>query len=384
MASLLDILNQMGTNTSQGNTGDQFALNALQQRFQPTFQDAARGAYNTAQSFAAPQMFKAQNAQQAAVDRVGNEIAPLNTLLQLRAESAKAMPDFTKMAQFSFLKQASGQPLAPNEQATIDAWRGMGQQGLFVDPASQSIIRTNSRMPGGMIGSPFTTLPGSNSMQLPTNAPQASMQPGVPNPPMSTDQVFNQAAGQQMAQPALPNTPQFGTPKAQAEYMNTLAKGTAEKQLADTDVARSTQDVVGLYGKIKQDAAAAPSGLAENMYANATNALGMPSPGAIAKGSYDADLNNLYLAMIRSLKGTGRVMQSELQAIQQAQPKSTDSLAVKQAKADAHMAYYQNKMKELGYDPASGQPLGNNQLAPSNMTSPAPSDQSGWSIQRVQ
>lgn len=151
---------------------------------------------------------------------------------------------------------------------------------------------------------------------------------------------------------------------ASQEAAKTTATEAAKQNVEDKTGARNTQDVVGLYGKLRKDAETAPSGIAENLWASATNAAGKPNAGAIAKGTYDADLNNLYLAMIRSLKGTGRVMQSELDEIKLAQPDAKDSMEVKQAKADAHMQYYQTRMKELGFDPATGLPLNNNQIAP--------------------
>ncbi len=89
--------------------------------------------------------------------------------------------------------------------------------------------------------------------------------------------------------------------------------------------------------------------------------MDMPTSGSIAQGQFDADLNNLYLATIRSLKGTGRVMEQELNKIAESAPKATDSMEVKIAKAKAHMAYYSDRMKSLGYDPSQG--LGGGQPA---------------------
>lgn len=157
-------------------------------------------------------------------------------------------------------------------------------------------------------------------------------------------------------------------------------KSAAEKKGAqnveDIVQARGTQDVVGLYNKLKTEATQAPSGVAENLWASATNAAGRPNEAAIAKGSYEADLNNLYLGMIRSLKGTGRVMQAELDELKNAQPKSADSMQVKLSKINAHMKYYTNRMTELGFDPATGRALGNNQLAPHNLSDVQPADTS--------
>lgn len=373
--SLNDIMNQ--SNAAQQPNQNDFVQKILSTRFQPDMGDVGTAALRTAQSYAQTLGGRTVTPQDIAGQRVQSELAPYSTMLDFGIRERQAMPDFTKMAQMAFMKQASGQPMTLQDQAAVNAWRNMGQNGIMFDPNTGSMIQTNTRMPGGM------AQPSMNQNMMPSNG---NVQSNVPPPPMSPEQVINNASGNQLSQVPMPmpNMPQFATPKAQAAYNNKLAEGGAEKQLADTETARSTQDVVGLYNKIKTDATNAPSGVVENLYANATNAAGMPSAGAIAKGTYDADLNNLYLAMIRSLKGTGRVMQSELQAIQEAQPKATDSLQVKQAKADAHMAYYQNKMREVGYDPNSGLPMGNNQIAPQQpMQSQDNNSSNGWSIQRI-
>lgn len=177
------------------------------------------------------------------------------------------------------------------------------------------------------------------------------------------------------------------TVQATQEAAKTTATETSKQNVEDKTQARGTQDIIGLYGKLKTEANQAPSGVAENLLASATNAAGRPNAAAIAKGGYEADLNNLYLGMIRSLKGTGRVMQSELDELKNAQPKPTDSMQVKQSKIDAHMQYYTKRMQELGYDPATGKALGNNQLAPQGGANapPTPSPQqagaprAGWS-----
>lgn len=134
-----------------------------------------------------------------------------------------------------------------------------------------------------------------------------------------------------------------------------------ENDAANEQVAKSSEDIVGLYNKIKDDSEATPSGFIPNAIADASNLAGVPTKGAIARGTFDADLNNLYLATIRSLKGTGRIMQAELDKIAESAPKATDSTQVKMAKAEAHMQYYRDRMKELGLDPdAAGSSSGQN------------------------
>lgn len=139
-----------------------------------------------------------------------------------------------------------------------------------------------------------------------------------------------------------------------------LGKQTAENQ----QQAVGMSDITGLYDKLISDAKVAPSGAIESGIASAANKLNMPTKGSIAQGTFDADLNNLYLGTIRTLKGTGRVMEQELNQIAQAAPKPSDSTEVKIAKAQAHMAYYQNRMRELGFDPSSGQSVNDGSSTP--------------------
>lgn len=154
--------------------------------------------------------------------------------------------------------------------------------------------------------------------------------------------------------------------------VNAAAKAEAVKTGENTadnkNQIAATGDIVGLYNKLQQDAQTAPSGALESGKASVANLLNKPTEGSKAQGTFDADLNNLYLATIRSLKGTGRVMEQELNKIADAAPKPTDSKEVKIAKAQAHMQYYQNRMKELGFDPNTGQAGGQ---------PPTPATQSG-------
>lgn len=260
--------------------------------------------------------------------------------------------------------------------------------GLSVSPATGSIGITPVAAPA----------PPSNIM--PNGQPQNVVLPAVanpvPNPPASIvppaevnlDTVLNQVPkptvsaqaasfsfrpqGPNESLPAYKDAQQqaFEEYKADPNYQasiagaKTKAEKTAEQDVANLETAKSSQDIIGLYKKLHDEAPGVPSGVVSNLWAGATNAAGMPNAGAVAKGTYDADLNNLYLATIRSLKGTGRVQQSELEKIAQAAPSPNDSMAVKQAKADAHMQYYQQRMRELGFDPNTGTPSASNPLAP--------------------
>lgn len=180
---------------------------------------------------------------------------------------------------------------------------------------------------------------------------------------------------------------QSGEQQAKVETAAPIAANTeiGKTSAENAQTALANTDIVNQYNQLISDSKNAPSGFLESNAARISNVAGMPTAGAVAQGTFDADLNNLYLATIRSLKGTGRVMEQELNRIAESAPKPTDSNEVKIAKANAHMTYYQNRMAMLGFDPATGQPanaraqlgtqgagipLGNNsnQSAPVNLT----------------
>lgn len=151
---------------------------------------------------------------------------------------------------------------------------------------------------------------------------------------------------------------QGGTSAIQEAAKAKSAGAEEGKTVADMPaIARGTKDVLNTYELLKKDAAKAPSGAAESALASLANVANVPTEGSKAQASFEANANNLYLATIRTLKGTGRVMQSELQNIKDASPKPTDSMEVKQAKIDAHMAYYKKRMEDLGFDPDTGKPI---------------------------
>lgn len=121
-------------------------------------------------------------------------------------------------------------------------------------------------------------------------------------------------------------------------------------------IAMGAKDVLNNYSKLTEDSKTTPSGALESGVASLANLANVPTEGSKAQGKFDADINNLFLATVRTLKGTGRVMQAEISNIQNAAPKATDSNEVKQAKIKSHMDYYKSRMKELGYDPETGKP----------------------------
>lgn len=195
----------------QQNDQSSFIQKILATRFQPNENDVSQSNINTAMAFGAPNLFKPTTPQDIANQRTQTELAPYSTMLDYGIKERQAMPDFTKMAQMAFMKQASGQPMTLQDQSTINAWRSMGQNGIMFDPSTGSMIQTNTRMPGGM------AQPG--MQQMPTGESNGQ--------PLSQDQVLNNAAGQ-------PNTirsnPQgnFPTPKSQGKFLENLAGKTGD------------------------------------------------------------------------------------------------------------------------------------------------------------
>lgn len=154
---------------------------------------------------------------------------------------------------------------------------------------------------------------------------------------------------------------------ATPEGKEALAKAEAAGKKAGTNegdaasVAGGAKDVLNTYQLLKDSVtkpgSKLPGGALESGLAAAANFLNIPTEGSKEQGAFDANLNNLFLATVRTLKGTGRVMQAEINNIQNAQPKPGDSNAVKLAKLDAHMKYYRNRMQELGFNPDNGEPV---------------------------
>lgn len=329
-----DILSQMFGMQQPQDQG--LVQNILSQRFQPQPEDAASAMGQTLLNG------KVTNASDVMGQRMAVPIQTANMLGNLQEQGAKT------------------QGLNLQNQMTE-----------FQMPFMQDIYRQlYGGQPGGQDNAPPVGFNGSQQSPQPTQdngQPPVGFQPNQvtkqPDPRIKKAELAAAMGNKPLSEALMA---EYNADPAVIQEKERATK-TGAQNVEDTVQARGTQDVIGLYNKLKMDATKAPSGIAENLWASATNAAGMPNEAAIAKGGYEADLNNLYLGMIRSLKGTGRVMQSELDELKNAQPKPADSTAVKQAKIDAHMRYYTNKMTQLGYDPATGKPLGNNQLAPHNL-----------------
>jgi hypothetical protein len=161
-----------------------------------------------------------------------------------------------------------------------------------------------------------------------------------------------------------------------SQAADTAGSRAEEKHTVDlAGISLGAKDVLNTYSKLKKDSSNAPSGALESGIASAANYLNIPTEGSIAQGTFDADVNNLFLATIRTLKGTGRVMLAEINAIKEAAPLRTDSNAVKQSKIEAHMEYYRGRMKDLGFDPDTGKPLRGGENVQDTGSSTAPYSQ---------
>jgi hypothetical protein len=229
--------------------------------------------------------------------------------------------------------------------------------------------RTNVMMMGGPTGALVNRYMGATGSDFPTAL--AGVKVPIQGTTMQNGQV-EPIAGAPQAAGAMAGGKEAGQQGAELQYAAPIAqaKAVGTQQGENMQMARSNQDIVNMYGKLQQDAQNTPSGMVESGIARASNVLNMPTQGAVNQATFDADLNNLYLATIRSLKGTGRIMEQELVRIAESAPKATDSNEVKIAKAQAHMQYYTDRMKTLGFDPTTGTPLGP-QLGPTGAPSPS-------------
>lgn len=225
-----------------------------------------------------------------------------------------------------------------------------------------ALQRTNMMMQGGQTGSLIDRVMREHPEMSVADALSFVKSPGQGN--TYTNGQIAPIPGAPQAAGAMAYGKESGQRGAELQTAAPIAQATAEgkQQGENLQSARSNEDIVGMYNKLQEDAKTAPSGALESGAARLSNVMNMPTKGAVAQATFDADLNNLYLATIRSLKGTGRVMEQELIKIGEAAPKSTDSMEVKIAKAQAHMAYYQQRMASLGFDPGTGQQLNQNSI----------------------
>lgn len=326
---LNQILSQYTSDKQAQNTGTGLIQQILGNRIQPTMQDVAQSINNTASSFGAPDQFKAEDPNQAMASRIESQLAPYTAALnnQMRAGT-------------QYMNMSGG-----GTGVLINRLMSENPGMSFQD----ALFRVQSGFKQGM--------------QLDANGNVIAM-PGITG--VKTDLAHADTLGKQ---------------NAIAETSKTIEqqKKTGENIAENQQNAVSTGDITGLYGKLIQDAKTAPSGVVQNTIARAANAANIPTQGSVAQATFDADLNNLYLATIRSLKGTGRVMEQELNKIAEAAPKATDSEQVKIAKAQAHMAYYNQRMQELGFDPSTGQPAS---TSPANVTGVATMPAAGAATHR--
>ena len=126
----------------------------------------------------------------------------------------------------------------------------------------------------------------------------------------------------------------------------------AKEKLGDPKA--GARQVVALYKDIERDTPGTPSGGLSNQISNAANWLGTPGPQTIARGTLQTDISNLLLAMIRTMRGTGRIMKTEIDQIQAGMPQDTDSTEVKLSKAKQGRKIYEDAMRANNFDPNTG------------------------------
>lgn len=251
----------------------------------------------------------------------------------------------------AIMHSINGQPMGGADVATSRAKEIMNTLATI-----GAMQRTNLMMQGGPTGALINRYQAATGADFPTSL--AGVKAPIQGTTMQGNQIVPipgapQAAGQ------MAYGKQAGEKTADIEAAAPIAANTeiGKQGAENAQSARANTDIVSQYNQLIADSQNAPSGALQSGIARLSNAANMPTEGAINQGKFDADLNNLYLATIRSLKGTGRVMEQELVKIAESAPKPTDSNEVKIAKAQAHMAYYQSRMAALGYDPQTGAPI---------------------------
>lgn len=330
-----DVLNEyMNSKARQSNNGG-ITEQILANRFQPTMQDISTAGLREAQSYAQKPGGFAVDPSQVMAQRYESELSPYTSMLSNQMRAGTQYMNMSGGGTGVLINRL----MQENPGLTF-------QDALY---AVQSGMKQNLQMgPNGAV----TPIQG---------APEAAGQMSFGK------QAGEQAANLQYAAPIA--TAKTGAEESQkAQYAAPIAQATemGKNRAENQQTGLATNDIIGLYGKLQNDAKSAPSGVVESTIARAANAANMPTQGSVAQATFDADLNNLYLATIRSLKGTGRVMEQELNKIAESAPKSTDSMPVKIAKAQAHMDYYTQRMRSLGFDPTSGQPVNQTGIPPVN------------------
>jgi hypothetical protein len=334
-----DVLSQYLQSKQQQQSGNGLTEQILAGRFQPQMQDVQRSITQTAQAYGAPDLFKAVNPYEAADARAQSELSPYTYMAGLQNKASTNMMNMAGGGTGVLANRLMQENPGMTFQQALFAVQGGMNKGLQMGPDGVTPIQGAPQAVGAMkFGENYGGQQGKNTSDLSYAGPLATAKTGAEE-------------------------------ATKAQYAGQIAQNTeaGKNRAENAQQAVSTKDIVGLYQKLKDDAATAPSGMVMSGIARGANMLNMPTTGAVAQATFDADLNNLYLATIRSLKGTGRVMEQELVKIGEAAPKATDSREVKIAKANAHMAYYQDRMRELGFDPGTGAPLGGGaQIQPMN------------------
>ncbi len=116
----------------------------------------------------------------------------------------------------------------------------------------------------------------------------------------------------------------------------------------------AAKQVVALYQDIIKDAVGSPSGGLSNKISDLANFFGTPGASTIARGKLQTDVSNLLLAMIRTMRGTGRIMKTEIDQIQKGMPEDTDPTEVKLSKARQGQKIYEDAMRQNGFNPDTG------------------------------
>lgn len=345
-----DVLQQY-IQSKQGQQGNNGGM--LQQifanRLQPEMQDIQRSVNDTNAAYGAPNLVKALSPQEEMATRYANELSPYTSMLEAQGKMGTNMMNMsgggTGVLANRLMQESAAQGKPMTFADALYAVQGGNNKGLMMMPdgSVQTIMGAPTAL--GQLG--FGTKYGET---------------------MGTKQV------EQQYNPVIAGATEAAQQAQKQNFAGGISQQTemGKNRAENLQQGIATNDIVGLYSKLQTDAKTAPSGYLQSQAARAANAMNMPTKGSVAQATFDADLNNLYLATIRSLKGTGRVMEQELNKISEAAPKSTDSMPVKIAKAQAHMAYYQQRMQSLGFDPSTGQPQG---AAPGGIAPPPTPDQ---------
>lgn len=340
-----DVYNQY-TQQKQQNQPPSMLQSILQNRMQPEMQDVAQAGYNTAQSYLRPDLYKPMSPDQALASRYQNELSPYTSLLE------------NQMKQGTQYMNMSGGGTGVLTNRMMQDNPGMTfTEALNHVQADPRLLGMGLQLQPGMGNQPsISTIPG---------APQALGQ-------VKYGENLGGTTGTKQAELGYAGPIAAATTGAQEQqkltYAQPISQATksGENAADNQQVAMGARDVSNLYKTLLGEAPGTPSGALQSTIARTSNYLNAPTQGAINQGAFDADLNNLYLATIRTLKGTGRIMEQEIENIKQAQPKDNDSNPVKIAKMQAHLQYYQGRMRELGFDPDTGQPVNGQQIPQMN------------------